>query len=110
MAIVRAVYHCHQNKIIHFDLKPENILVRIDETERRVIEVKLSDFGLSRSYNEQLRGGIDTLGTIFYFAPEMLKFDSPFDSRIDNWSLGIILHKMIIGDCPFTGKSDLQIA
>ena len=74
-SIVKGVDHCHKNGIIHFDLKPQNILVRLDQFSGKIADVKLSDFGLSRKCDEYLFGGLDTLGTIYYFAPEMLKLN-----------------------------------
>ena len=72
--------------------------------------MKLADFGLSRSIQEPLIGGLDTFGTIYYFAPEMLKVNKLFDLRIDYWQTGIILHEMITGRRPFKGKNEIEIA
>ena len=74
------------------------------------MDVKLSDFGLSRACHEVLRGGRDTFGTIHYLAPEMLEIDNPFDNRIDCWSLGIILHQILTGYPPFLAETDVKIA
>ena len=40
----------------------------------------------------------------------MLKLHDPFDKRIDYWSLGAMLHQMIVGKLPFAGKHFLEIA
>ena len=82
-------------------------MVNYDHETEKILEVKLSDFGLSRPCSDSFIGGKDTYGTIFYFAPEMLINDNPFDKRIDSWSLGSILHEMITGQHPFSGGTDI---
>lgn len=42
------------------------------------------------------------MGTIFYYAPELLLEDyKGFDEKIDSWSIGLILHEMLINRLPF---------
>ena len=43
---LKAINHCHSQKIIHRDIKPENIMYGVDG------EVKLIDFGLAKQVKE----------------------------------------------------------
>lgn len=45
--ICQGLQYLHENRINHLDLKPENVLLDID------MEPKITDFGLSRCFDEQ---------------------------------------------------------
>lgn len=92
--IVAALLHCHRLGIHHRDLKPENILV-----DRDSLNIKLVDFGMAAL---QPVGKMLTTpcGSIHYAAPEV--FEKNYDgSKVDVWSLGIILYVMLTGATPF---------
>ena len=82
---------------MHRDIKPGNIML-----SRGV--VKILDFGISKLANQSglTLPGI-ALGTAAYTAPEQAKGES-VDHRADIWALGIVLHEMITGACPFEGN------
>ena len=86
--LMKAGEYLEKNKIIHRDLKPSNIVL-----ENGI--PKLIDFGLGAikySDDEMLHNGVQTL---YYRCPEIL-FDSNFyDSRIDVWSMGVILCEIL---------------
>ena len=42
-------------------------------------------------------------------APEMLMEGAKFDNRIETWSLGVILCKMLTNKMPFDGKTDTKL-
>jgi serine/threonine protein kinase len=90
-----AVHFLHQNNLIHRDIKPENLL--LDENGN----VKLCDFGWCADLKEGSR--LTFCGTYEYMAPEVLK-ESPYDSGIDVWGLGILLYELIEGQSPFKVK------
>ena len=45
--MIEAVHYCHQIKIVHRDIKLENFLIDLDQ-ETNTIQIKLTDFGLSK--------------------------------------------------------------
>ena len=60
---------------------------------------------MARKTTEKLRGVVDYRGTLLYAAPEMLTKNCSFDSKIDSWSLGILLFSLLTGNLPFTAKN-----
>ena len=61
--------------------------------------VVITDFGLSRAFNGESRGLMQTVcGTPIYIAPEILSETMPatggYDKKVDMWSLGVILYYM----------------
>ena len=53
--------------------------------------VKLVDFGFAKCFDPS-KGLDDMLGTPIYMPPEILK-NQVYDSRVDIWSLGVIVIK-----------------
>lgn len=89
--------------IIHMDLAPHNVLVSPDG------QVKLLDFGISRSglTHEALRR--DFRGRTAYMAPECLD-GLPLDRRVDLFALGVIMHEMVVCRPLFRARADQQTA
>ena len=83
----KALGYCRKLHIIHRDVKPENIFVS------RFGDFKLGDFGIAREL-ERTMSGISKKGTYSYMAPEMYKGEK-YDSRVDIYSLGIVLYKLM---------------
>lgn len=71
---VSAIQYCHKLHVVHRDLKPEN-LVFCTSGGRDVKRVKLTDFGLSRTFlpGEMIES---SCGSLEYSAPEVLLGDS----------------------------------
>ena len=87
------------NKIIHYDLKPENILFHN-------MEIKISDFGLSKiieTNSDKIQLTSQGVGTYWYLPPECFeeKKNIEISSKVDIWSLGVILYEMIYKKKPF---------
>ena len=112
--LVSTIHYLHSKNILHRDLKPENILLPNAEGT----EIKLIDFGLA----VEIKNGekiYHNCGTPLYISPEacfsfmrflILNFNPNkkkeifirlsqrgYGKPIDIWSLGIILHLMVIG-------------
>lgn len=84
--LCKALEYCQKLNIIHRDIKPENIFVS------RFGEFKLGDFGIAREL-ERTMSTLSKKGTYSYMAPEMYKGEK-YDSRVDIYSLGIMLYKL----------------
>ena len=103
MKVLHAISYCHEKGVTHRDLKPENILFETNDPDS---EIKLIDFGLSRTYqvNEKMH---TILGTPYYVAPEVLQ--GSYDEKCDIWSIGALTYLMLCGEPPFKGKSNKEI-
>uniref|UniRef100_A0A8C6PTL6 Serine/threonine-protein kinase ULK3 n=1 Tax=Nothobranchius furzeri TaxID=105023 RepID=A0A8C6PTL6_NOTFU len=94
--IASALQYLHERNISHLDLKPQNVLLSGSV-------LKLADFGFAQymsPWDEQsvLRG------SPLYMAPEMV-CHRQYDSRVDLWSVGVILYEALFGRAPFASKS-----
>lgn len=100
--VAEALEHAHARGITHRDLKPENLML----LKSPGIHVKVLDFGLARVVTEATvtRSGA-VVGTALYMSPEQVRGLHGVDSRSDIWSLGVILHELLSGQCPFRAES-----
>ena len=100
--ILEGLYYIHQSKIIHMDIKQQNIL--IDQN----FNIKITDFSVSFSYENYKENDKITLplsGTSFYMSPEVLlkaKIDYEDCSKIDMFSLGVLLYNIAYEKFPFS--------
>jgi len=100
---ISALQYLHSFKppIIHRDIKPENLL--LNEGGR----VLLADYGWS---NFNVEGDVRKTfcGTPEYIAPEML-MKKGHDTRVDIWSIGILMFELLSGYSPFVAKSNQEL-
>ena len=104
ISVCEAVQHAHQKGIIHRDLKPSNILVK--EEEGRAIP-KVIDFGIAKAIGQRLSQQTvvtsfgQAIGTLSYMSPEQAEQSGlDVDTRTDVYSLGVILHELLIDRVP----------
>jgi serine/threonine protein kinase len=98
--IIKAIAHCHAQGVIHRDIKAENIMIN-DQGQ-----VKLLDFGLSK--NSEVCKDREICGTPYYMAPEMILGD-PYDTKVDVWSLGVMLYYTVSGHLPFNQRTQKEL-
>ena len=93
--------HSFNPPIIHRDIKPENLL--LNEGGR----VLLADYGWS---NFNMEGDVRKTfcGTPEYIAPEMLS-KKGHDTRVDIWSIGILMFELLSGYSPFVAKTNQEL-
>jgi serine/threonine protein kinase len=95
LQVTHALAFAHSQGIIHRDIKPANILV--DSRGR----VKLTDFGIAAALDEaSITSTGQIIGTPEYMSPEQAG-GMHVDGRTDLYSLGIVLHEMLVGHTPF---------
>lgn len=101
--ICSVLYYLHQSSYIYYDLKPENILAA--EIDGKIV-IKLIDLGLA----SHIWSGFDKTikGTAEYIAPEILKEES-HDHRVDLYSLGILIYRIVYNRFPFAANSRLDV-
>ncbi len=101
--VCSVLYYLHISNYIYYDLKPENILVSDNEGKPLV---KLIDLGFAQNILETKETVVR--GTAEYIAPEILK-RAGHDFRVDFYSLGIILYRIIYDKFPFDVSNELEI-
>ena len=95
--IASALAAAHAKGIIHRDLKPGNIMLSVSG-------VKVLDFGLAKTQgDETLTATHAVLGTPAYMAPEQREGKSA-DARSDIFAFGCVLHEMLTGSRPGSGR------
>lgn len=97
--VARGLEHAFQHQIVHRDIKPSNLLIDARE------HVKLADFGLARSLDEEEATNITragtTVGTVDYMPPEQARNSKDADFRSDIYALGATWYFLLVGKPPF---------
>ena len=99
--ILDGLFYIHKLKIIHMDIKQQNIL--LDKN----LDAKITDFSISLSY-ENIKDTdkikLPLAGTSLYMSPEVLAkehIDVEDASKIDMFSLGVMLYNLAFWDFPY---------
>lgn len=122
--LLSALGYLHANNITHRDFKPDNILINNLEP----LDVKLTDFGLSKIVETEQTFLRTFCGTLLYCAPEVYTDYTEYDDNgvrnrgkrvrrvpgqryshaVDIWSLGGVLFFTLTGSPPYPVKSGIS--
>lgn len=102
--VAAALQHAHDEGVVHRDVKPSNIL--LDEQGK----AQLSDFGFAYWSEATLNlTGSGLVGTPGYMSPEQCLGEGVTELS-DQYSLGVVLYRLVVGRIPFEGETPLAIA
>ncbi|MET0406310.1 MAG: serine/threonine-protein kinase [Cystobacter sp.] len=100
--ILEVLGAAHELGIVHRDLKPSNVML-VGELSRP--QVKVLDFGLAalvlpEEGTARVTESGQVLGTPAYISPEHCRGEAN-DARADLYSVGCLLHELLVGRPPF---------
>jgi len=101
--MLSALSHIHACGICHRDLKPDNFLLTrpLGDPESAVV---LIDFSMA----SRARRMSVACGSRRYLAPEVLE-EACYSFSRDVWSVGAMIHELLLGRLPVPGRSDSDI-
>ena len=105
--ILTGLDYLHDKGVVHLDVKPHNVMLT------RNGEVKITDYGISRSIKEQMRQGGQqgaATGTLCYMAPEQLRGGDVLDRRADVYATAMMFLRLLTEKFPFDLKNHQAIS
>lgn len=100
--VLRGVWFCHENFVLHRDIKPNNLLIAQDG------EVKLADFGLARSFSDPYRIMTSNVITRWYRPPELLFGAKHYSGAVDIWSVGLVFAELVLRTPYIAGDTEVH--
>ena len=100
--MLKGLAFLHSARVAHRDLKPANIVTNIS------CDLRIIDFGLSRSVDIPNSDLTDYVITRWYRPPELLLENVHYDTTIDIWSVGCILAEMYNRKPVFPGRNTME--
>ena len=79
----------------------------LNSMKMKNFELKLIDFGCAKIFSKYKKNFEDTVGTLLYCSPEVLR--NNYSKECDIWSCGVIMYVLLSGHFPFFGKTEEDI-
>ncbi|KAI7890941.1 kinase-like domain-containing protein [Mucor mucedo] len=99
--ILRALTRIHRLNRIHRDIRSDNILLNLRG------DVKLTDFSQCAQLTQSQPKRNSIVGTPYWMAPELIK-GKDYDTKIDIWSLGVLIYEMAQNNPPYIEHPPLK--
>lgn len=98
---LQGLEYLHSNWILHRDLKPNNLLI----DGKGVL--KITDFGLAKTFGSPNRIMTNQVVTRWYRSPELLFGARLYGTGVDIWALGCIIAELLLRVPFLQGDTDL---
>jgi len=91
---LKGLDYAHKLHRVHRDIKSDNVLIGSQG------QIKLADFGVAVQLTNQRSKRNTLIGTNYWMAPEVI-LGKDYDTKVDIWSLGIMMQEMCQGTPPY---------
>ena len=100
--VASGMAYLHESHIIHRDMKPENILLDGN------LYPRITDFGLSKIFEDDSNYQSMQAGTCQYMAPEIIQ-NTNYDISVDVYAYGVIIYELLTKSFAYSGMQLVQI-
>jgi len=115
LEIAEGMKYLHESGVMHRDLKADNVLINVVENESYIspsVQVKLTDFGMSKVNLNSSRFTTMGVGTAQWRAPEVFQDEQnteKYTNAADVYSFALVFFDVLSGEVPFANISKSQI-
>lgn len=99
---LQGLEYLHMHWVLHRDLKPNNLLINKQGV------LKITDFGLAKTYGTPSRPMTHQVVTRWYRSPELLYGARLYGTGVDIWAVGCIAAELALGAPFLPGDTDLD--
>jgi serine/threonine protein kinase len=101
--MLSALAAAHDRRILHRDIKPGNVLFTASG------EVKVSDFGIAKTAQNNFTAAGEIFGTMAYLSPDRV-VGKPATAADDVYAVGVVGYEALTGRPPFAAENIAALA